>query len=519
MDTSISTTGRTQNRTPDDPAAERTLPDPNLPDPALVDLLIDDHARRVRPGLETLWAYYRNPLEPNPATGAASRGRWYRLVQERGLPDRITGRAAHPGLDDRHAGKREVVVENDIGWRIGAMVDFLCGRAVRITGDDEHADAERILDAAWTASGGLGLIQDIALLGHVYGHVDIAVRIDEQQLNASAGQDPARAAADAIRFEPIEPTRGVPIISADDYRELDGYVIHTERELNEIAGKPRAASSRVSRLFGGRTPRTGPSHPRRRRGTLTEVFGPGVFERREDGEVIERRTSTLLPDVVPVVHIQHGGQPFRYAGLSEVERLIPLQDELNTRLSDRANRVTLQSFRMYLAKGLDGFDAAGVGPGVVWSTDNPDASIQAFGGDAASPSEDAHIAEIREALDKASAVPPLAGGVVRARIGNLSSATALRVTLLSLLAKTERSRASYGRGIERASAFALRALASAGLIGESVAGAHLRVIWPEPLPVEAGEQLREAKSKVELGVSGERVLRELGYAGGDVGIQ
>jgi hypothetical protein len=71
----------------------------------------------------------------------------------------------------------------------------------------------------------------------------------------------------------------------------------------------------------------------------------------------------LLPGVVPVVHIQNLSQPFRYEGLSEVEPLIGLQDELNTRLSDRASRVTMSSFKMYLAKRLDGFENARVGPG------------------------------------------------------------------------------------------------------------------------------------------------------------
>ena len=84
-----------------------------------------------------------------------------------------------------------------------------------------------------------------------------------------------------------------------------------------------------------------------------------------------------------------GDEALRYEGQSEVEPLIPLQDELNTRLSDRANRVTMQSFKMYLAKGLDGFadgSAPVVGPGRVWTTDNPDASMQTFGGDSSSPS-------------------------------------------------------------------------------------------------------------------------------------
>ena len=114
-------------------------------------------------------------------------------------------------------------------------------------------------------------------------------------------------------------------------------------------------------------------------------------------------------------------QPFTFAGLSEVEPLVPLQDELNTRLSDRASRVTMSSFRMYLAKGLDSADRLPVAPGTIWSTDNTEAQVTSFGGDSGTPSEDRHIDEIREAMDKQSGVPPLAAGVVRAKVGNLSS--------------------------------------------------------------------------------------------------
>ncbi len=85
----------------------------------------------------------------------------------------------------------------------------------------------------------------------------------------------------------------------------------------------------------------------------------------------------------------------------------------------------------------------------MWQTDNPDASIDEFGGDSDSPSETAHIDEIRQAMDKTSGVTPVAAGILRNRIGNLSSGNALRVTLMGLLAKTQRKRVTYGRGIEQ----------------------------------------------------------------------
>src|SRR4051812_36663192 len=54
-----------------------------------------------------------------------------RLAQEAGLRARITGAggAADAALDDRDW-QREAVVENDIGWRVQLMVDFMFGKPV-----------------------------------------------------------------------------------------------------------------------------------------------------------------------------------------------------------------------------------------------------------------------------------------------------------------------------------------------------------------------------------------------------
>ncbi len=504
----------------------------------LLETLIAEHRRERLPRLETLWRYFRNPLEPvgigvspaQPLAGHALEPPRWRAAQEEGLPNRITGR--------RGGVRREVVVENDIAWRIQTMIDFLLGKPPRIVSTAEDADTraqvERLLDAVWEASGGLSMLQDAALLGHVHGYVDLLLRLDEPALIDAAPRLRSRAGAgdfdrlaELVRIEPIAPTRGVPVVSDADYRDLDAYVLAFERELNEVDEPQHAERShRVARLFGRKDVKTTGWKPtperhtpgKRRRVEVLEVFGPGVRRLYEGGEIIERDRSALLPGVVPVVHVQNLSQPFRYEGLSEVEPLIPLQDELNTRLSDRANRVTLQSFRMYLAKRLDGIAELGVGPGQVWTTDDPEASITAFGGDATCPSETEHIGEIREALDKASAVPPLAGGVVRARIGNLSSANALRVTLLSLLSKTARKRIAYGRGITEISRMALAALDAAGIVRTRPEERGLRIAWPEPTPLDPADEVRVAREKAAIGVPEERVLAELGYGPADAGV-
>lgn len=504
---------------------------------AILRLALDEHAAAL-PRLQRLWDYYRNPAElvGMGAARAAGAPRPYRLAQERGLPPRITGPRS-PREDDR-APRREVVVENDIAWRIHTMVDFMFGKPVLITSTARDERTRRLvqlaLDAMWEAAGGISLLQDLALLGHVYGHADLLLRTDDlapasfpafpHSLDRhGAGHNPVRplprttpnadpestiaAAARTLRIDLIEPTRGIPLLDPADYRRLRAYLIHFRRELN-TPEPPRT----IDRLFGRRPA------ARRRTEAVTEIIAPGLRRLCIDDRLAGETRDRWLPHDLPVVHIQNIAQPFRYEGLGEVEPLIPLQDELNTRLSDRASRVTLQSFKMYLAKGLDGFERAAVGPGQIWSTDNPDAQITAFGGDADSPSERDHIGEVREALDKLSGVPPLASGVVRAKIGNLTSANALRVTLLGLLARTARKRITYGRGIAELCRLALTALHNAGVLRTDEHDRRVRLEWPDPLPADLHEQALAAKTKQELGVPPERLLAELGYSAADPGI-
>ncbi len=222
--------------------------------------------------------------------------------------------------------------------------------------------------------------------------------------------------------------------------------------------------------------------------------------------------------MLPMVHIQNMSQPFVYGGIGEVEGLVGLQDELNTRLSDRANRVTMQSFKMYLAKGIEGFGGSSVGPGMVWSTDNPDAQIHSFGGDASSPSEEAHIGEIREAMDKISGVPPVAGGNVQAKLGNLSSANALRITLMSLIAKTMRKRVGYGRGIEQVSKMVLEMLDAAGVLKTRASDRGVRVVWGALPVIDEESVVKAGLAKVDLGVAVEDVVEELGFGDADPGV-
>lgn len=524
-------------------------------DEPLLGVLLGEQASTRRPGLERLWRYFRNPVERT--------GTRIRQAQEAGLPPRLLG--VRELIADDRAPRPEVVIENDIAWRVQAMVDFMFGKPVKIrsTARDPGVRSliEQVLDAVWERSGGIALLQDMALLGHVYGSVDLLVRaqgasggfVGRAESGAGRAADgstpvglttgvpaggvegasraegpigtprpPSPAALqrilaralDAVRIELVDPTRGIPILDPLDYRRVLGYIIHTRRELNAADRGPSipGGAGFLQALWRGR------DWSRRKQSEAVEILAAGFRQVYEDGQLVEEEPLGNWAGPAPIAHVQNMAQPFRYDGLSEVEPLIPLQDELNTRLSDRASRVTLQCFKMYLAKGLDGFEKSPIGPGLVWSTDNMDASIQAFGGDADSPSETAHIQEIREAMDKISGVPPLASGVVRARIGNLTSANALRITMMGILAKTARKRVTYGRGIAEVSAMVLGALDETGILRTAPAERGVRLEWPDPLPVDVREEAASARLKAELGVEPQEILRDMGLARDDAGV-
>ncbi|MGB7159666.1 MAG: phage portal protein [Tepidisphaeraceae bacterium] len=567
----------------------------------------------TRQRYQRLWAYYRNPMRPiGAASSASSSGdahsdRPYRQAQEWGLPPRITGYRSGSDVNGgslpvEHVTRKEVVIENDIGWRVETMIDYLFGKPIVI--DSAAPDPSRramiseLLRLVLAHNGGILFLQQLALLGSVYGFVDVLVKLDraaqplpgacdprdlgnppvcddddendsenenaneprrstpdgarpsdeapplpephapaasapreenhttppdQPSRTSAAGKHPHAAQlarlAGMVRLEVVEPARALPFLSSDDYRVVEAYA-----QCTELATRSTSSCDATP----ARTKRTWTDHFRRAfthlaaarstagsstgspDSTLTlDLLTPTTWKRYENARLIAEGSNSL--GLIPLVHIQNTAVPFEYSGASDVEPLIPLQDELNTRLSDRAHRITLQSFKMYLGKGIEGFTSLPVTPGRMWMTDNDNADVVEFGGDASSPSEDAHLSDVREALDKTSGVSPIAAGAIKGRIGRLTSAAALRVTMQALLAKTDKKRTTYGAAIARMCELALAWLDVAGLFPTTPDERRVEINWPSPLPENELEKLQEAEAKVRLGVPSEVVLRELGY--------
>lgn len=548
-----------------------------------IDHLFDVEAPRYR----RLWEYYRNPLTALLIRSDASGSeRPYRQAHEWGMPSRITGfrSGGGPGSAPEMVdgvSRKEVVVENDIAWRIDTLVDYLFGKPLVI--ESAAPDARRrqtishLLRLIIAHNGGIQFFQQLALLGAVYGYVDVLVKFDAsaashvateddtndvsaslQQLgqasasnetlrdvtgpshqqqadagendagpsspapppaapapqsddsSATGNQDPARLQrlARCIRFEIVEPARALPLLSPIDYRIVEAYAqVYRLPRTSKASRKSSLKSRWFERLFRSSSNGTADDAPEQI--TVVELLTADRWQRYEDETLVAQGTNSL--GQIPLVHIQNLAVPFQYAGASDVEPLLPLQDELNTRLSDRAHRIALQSFKMYLGKGIENFGALPVAPGRMWMTDNDNAQVVEFGGDSGCPSEESHVREVREAMDKTSAVTPIAAGAIKGRIGRLTSAAALRVTLLALLAKTERKRTTYGAGIARMCELSLNWLDRAGLFFSTEQERQVQLHWPSPLPANESERLADAEAKLRIGISSDIVLRELGY--------
>ncbi len=466
-------------------------------------------SRAIR--FEKLWNYYENPTTTSIAGNNSGSGRTYQQWQEYGLPLRITGisRSFWGGLEsgenNGRIARKEVVVENDIAWRIDTIVDFLFGRKFSITSrasdPDRAGEIERVLNAIFEANGGMQFFQQLALMGSIYGFVDVIVRTDKLFAEQQEISTSLERCADKVVLEIIEPVRSLPVLNENDYRRIEYYIQHYYKQHNELG---QSTVGGIGTVDGRGNVGSGPRESR-----CVEIISDQYWQRYEDGDLTAQGRNVL--GCMPIVHIQNLPIPYRYEGKSDVEPLVPLQDELNTRLSDRASRITMQSFKMYLAKGISNFDQLDIGPGTMWNTENPNAAVEEFGGDESCPSEAEHISQVRDALEKSSGVAAIAAGMLRGRIGNLTSAVALKITLMGILAKNQRKRMCYGKGIAEMSKLILDALTKSGVFETDPSEREIDIHWPNPLPENVTEILQEAKMKMELGIDKEQVLKELGY--------
>jgi hypothetical protein len=108
-------------------------------------------------------------------------------------------------------------------------------------------------------------------------------------------------------------------------------------------------------------------------------------------------------------------------------------------------------------------------------------------------------------------VTPAAAGHIRARVGNLTSENALRISLMGTIAKTKRKRITYGSGIAALCELILHALDVYGVFRTQPSERGVDIAWADPLPPDETRRITDALAKAQLGVPLEVLRSELGY--------
>ena len=365
-------------------------------------------------------AQARPPAAPSSSSGRISATRESR--SGRPAPAHRTGRrpartlpAPPPASPPERSSSRTTSPGASRPWSISCSASR-CSCSAPPPTPTPDAPSKMVLDAVWEASGGIACSRDTRLLGHVTA-TSISSSASRTRSSSSARSNPPSPPADATpspassASSPSSPGAASPSSTPTTTAALDAYVIHLERALNR-AEPARHAVSRLARPRAHHPARrAAPGRPpKRRRETVTEVLRPRHASRlprrparpaRVQRPPPRRRPRRPHPEPLPALPATRAwarSSPSSHSRTSST----PRSATAPAASPCPASRCTSPS-------ACHGFEDAARRPGRVWSTDDLDASIEPFGGDAHSPSESEHVEQVREAMDKASGVLPWPG--------------------------------------------------------------------------------------------------------------
>ena len=196
---------------------------------------------------------------------------------------------------------------------------------------------------------------------------------------------------------------------------------------------------------------------------------------------------------IPFVHIANARPANEFWGVSDLKDVMPLNRELNERMSDMADVIRFHADPPVVFRGVMEHSDLAVGPGTVW--DIPEgADVQLLEWRGQNPAVQEHIERVLRSLHDVAETPKTAFG----DSGRLLSGVALETELQPLIQKTLRKRAWWNAGLRRRNRYILRVAESMGL--GSFAPYRSTVIWPPLLPTDGEAEVRNNVALVAAGL-------------------
>lgn len=367
-------------------------------------------------------------------------------------------KASRDGADDN-------IVLNRCAILVDLHAHYLFGKGIAVqVGDERRDEFEAYLDAVMKANRFDIFLADLAITGSVFGHYFIKI-IPE----ALPGGFP--------RLVLLDPLNVTILTQADDVDRVTGYRI---RYIADDSG------------------------PVVRRQDILPAEDWEAWEILDGVEDrafrVERRTRWPWP-FPPVVDGKNLPAPHSPYGRSDLERVIAAQDAINFVASSLRRVIRLRGHPVTVIRGAIPKDVD-LSPDRVLFLPR-DAEIQSLElqGDLGAMWE--MLDRLIEHFDEQAFIPRIALG--RVDVSSISG-VALQINFRPLLAVIELKRRLYGHALETL----FRRLLAMRFGGREEAY-DVKIVWPDILPVNAQEAAQTALLKMQLGVSQETLLRELGY--------
>lgn len=240
-------------------------------------------------------------------------------------------------------------------------------------------------------------------------------------------------------------------------------------------------------------------------------------------EVIQEEVPNVLKEinVVPIKNIPLAGES---RGQSDLKSIVPLQKELNAKVTDVSDIINYHSAPITIIQGAKAKNLE-KGAKKVWGGLPKDAKVYNLELHSDLNASNNFIAMIKTAIHELSNTPEDSLGG-KASISN-TTGVALQIKYAPLLEKTWLKRQTYGRGIKQINRLLIKLLRIAGSeeVQKTLEGLmktpedikkvyNVKVVFPDPLPKDEMVQLQMIAQKMNMGLEEpEGALQELGYEG------
>jgi hypothetical protein len=279
-----------------------------------------------------------------------------------------------------------------------------------------------------------------------------------------------------LRVLNIDPSNVFPSYAGDDPEELLSLSVASTLSPAEAATRYGAQASRNAELL--------------------ETWTPTSYRLELSGEVLSDAPNPY--GFIPFIHVANLAPPGSVWGQSDLEDVIPLNRELDLRMSDQADVIRYHADPPVIFTGVEEHSALPVGPGTVWDVPR-DAKVSLLEWTGQTPAVDAHLARVMTALHDLSESP-------RTTFGETSQAfsgVALEAQSQPIVQRTLRKRIVWEPALERIAEYLLRLAEQFGLQPDrrTTFFPYLaEVIWAPMLPIDDAAQANRELALVAGGL-------------------